>query len=141
MGIEPGVYNINNDNNNYAVMMYGNEEPGTPMVCVPDPNGQTQFTVEESGPGTNRYIIKSDRFRFNVGAAPENLHAQPSPFATPERFEWSIEPAGPHLYKIHVPNMNAYWSLPDGPSQTPILIQDAQGRPEEVWRMIKVRDN
>ncbi|CAE6490319.1 unnamed protein product [Rhizoctonia solani] len=138
MGIEPGVYNINNDNNDYAVMMYGNDEEGIPMVCVSNPNGQTQFNVRESGEGTNRYIIGSDWFKYNVGAAPDNLQEQNFPFTTLQDFEWSIEPAGPDCYKIHIPNMDAYWFLPDGPSQTRILIEGAQGRPAEIWRMVKV---
>ncbi|KAJ1305872.1 hypothetical protein OPQ81_010594 [Rhizoctonia solani] len=138
MGIETGIYNVNNLNNDYAVMMYSNDEEGIPMVCVPNPNGQTQFTVMETAPGSNRYIIRSDLFKYNVGASPDNLQVQNYPFTTLEDFEWSIEPAGNELYKIHIPNMNAYWFLPDGPSQTRILIDGAQGRPEEIWRMVKV---
>ncbi|CAE6489657.1 unnamed protein product [Rhizoctonia solani] len=138
MGIEPGLYNINNGNNNYAMMMYANNAENIPIVCVPNPNGQTQFTVEESGKGTNRYIIKSDVFKYNVGAAPDNLQKQDYPFTSLEEFEWSIEPAGTDLYKIHIPNMDAYWFLPDGPSETRILIQGAQGRPAEIWKMVKV---
>lgn len=41
MNIQPGVYNINNDNNGYAMMMYANDAEGVPVVCVPDANGQT----------------------------------------------------------------------------------------------------
>ncbi|CAE6506961.1 unnamed protein product [Rhizoctonia solani] len=136
--IEPGVYNINNDNNDYAVMMYANDAQGVPIVCISNPNGQTQFNVRESAPGSNRYIIGSDRFKYNIGAAPDNLQKQNYPFNDLDSFEWSIEPAGTELYKIHIPNMDAYWFLPDGPSQTRILIQGAQGRPAEVWRMKRV---
>ncbi|CAE7131891.1 unnamed protein product [Rhizoctonia solani] len=138
MSIEPGVYNINNHNNNFAVMMYANDAEGVPIVCVPNPNGQTQFHVEESRPGSNRYIIRSDRFRFNIGAAPDNLQKQNYPFNSLEDFEWSIEPAGPELYKIRIPSMDACWYLPEGGSQTRILIEGAQGRPAEIWRMEKV---
>jgi hypothetical protein len=41
MGITPGVYNINNNNNDFAMMMYGNDAENIPIVCVTNPNGQT----------------------------------------------------------------------------------------------------
>ncbi|CAE6478141.1 unnamed protein product [Rhizoctonia solani] len=138
MTIEPGVYNINNMNNDYAVMMYGNDAEEIPLVGVPNPNGQTQFVVAEAKPGSNTYTIRSTKFRYNIGAAPDNLQDKNYPFTMLGGFEWSIEPAGQDLYKVHIPNMNAYWFLPDGPSQTRVLIDGAQGRPEEVWRMVKV---
>ncbi|CAE7174801.1 unnamed protein product [Rhizoctonia solani] len=141
MTIKPGVYNINNNHNDYAMMMYGNEEAGTPLTCIDGTNSQTQFNVKETGQGTNRYTIGSDKFKYNVGADPKNLTANPHPFTTPEEFEWSIEPAGTDLYKIHIPNSDHYWFLPDGPSQTHIKIEGSQGRPAEVWRMTWVRDN
>ncbi|CAE6380183.1 unnamed protein product [Rhizoctonia solani] len=141
MTIRPGVYNINNCHNNYAMMMYGNEEDGTPLTCIDGTNSQTQFNIKETGPGTNRYTIGSDRFRYNVGADSKNLDGNPHPFTTLDQFEWSIEPAGPELYKVHIPNMDAYWFLPDGHSQTHINIEKSQGRPAEVWRMVWVEDN
>ncbi|CCO35865.1 hypothetical protein BN14_09986 [Rhizoctonia solani AG-1 IB] len=73
MPIQPGVYNINNNHNEYAMMMYGNEEDGTPLTCIDGVNSQTQFNVKETGPGTNRYTIGSDTFKYNVGADPKNL--------------------------------------------------------------------
>ncbi|CAE6437413.1 unnamed protein product [Rhizoctonia solani] len=139
MGVlEPGIYNINNVNNNYAVMMYGNDAEGVPIVGVSNPNGQTQFIVEEASPGSNTYTIKSTWFKYNIGADSENLQEKNYPFTLSDKFPWAIEPAGPNMYKIHIPNMNAYWFLPDGPSQTRVLIDGSQGRPEEIWRMIKV---
>lgn len=39
--IEPGLYNVNNFNNDYAMMMYANNAEYIPLVCVPNPNGQT----------------------------------------------------------------------------------------------------
>ncbi|CUA69239.1 hypothetical protein RSOLAG22IIIB_08364 [Rhizoctonia solani] len=138
MGIEPGVYNINSANNGYAVMMYGNDAEGIPMVGVDGANGQTQFIVQEARPGSNTYTVKSTRYKYNIGADKDNLQQKNFPFTVLGTFEWAIEPAGPDLYKIHIPNMNAYWFLPDGPSQTRVLIKGSEGRPEEVWEMIKV---
>ncbi|KAF8601637.1 hypothetical protein BDV93DRAFT_558253 [Ceratobasidium sp. AG-I] len=137
MGIESGVYNINNNNNGWALMMFSNDEEGIPMTCASNPNGQTQFTVAETGKDTNRYTIKSDRFKYNMGANPKNLQEQNYPFTTLEGFEWSIEPAGTDLYKVHIPNMDAYMFLPEGSSMnTRVLLEGAQGRPAEVWKMI-----
>ncbi|KAH7329774.1 hypothetical protein B0J17DRAFT_709889, partial [Rhizoctonia solani] len=79
MTIQPGVYNINNNHNNYAMMMYGNEEAGTPLTCIDGTNSQTQFNVKETGQGTNRYTIGSDKFKYNVGADPKNLTGKPHP--------------------------------------------------------------
>ncbi|CAE6470264.1 unnamed protein product [Rhizoctonia solani] len=141
MTIQPGVYNINNGNNGYAMMMYGNEEAGTPLTCIDGTNSQTQFNVKETGQGTNRYTIGSDKFKYNVGADPKDLTGNPHPFATTDKFEWSIEPAGKDLYKVHIPNDDAYWFLPDGPSQTHINIEKSQGRPAEVWKMVRLHDN
>ncbi|CAE6437103.1 unnamed protein product [Rhizoctonia solani] len=141
MAIRPGVYNINNCHNNYAMMMYANEEDGTVLVCIDGTDSQTQFNVKETGPGTNRYTIGSDTFKYNVGADSKNLDQRPCPFTTVENFEWSIEPAGPDMYKIHIPNMDAYWFLPDGPRYTNIYIEKDQGRPAEVWKMVWVKDN
>jgi hypothetical protein len=46
MSIQPGLYNINNQNNDYAVMMYANDAEGIPIVCVPNPNGQTVSSLD-----------------------------------------------------------------------------------------------
>lgn len=43
--IEPGVYNINNNNNGWALMMFSNDAEGIPMTCASDPNGQTVSSV------------------------------------------------------------------------------------------------
>ncbi|ELU40965.1 hypothetical protein AG1IA_05005 [Rhizoctonia solani AG-1 IA] len=168
MAIRPGVYNINNCHNNYAMMMYANEEDGTVLVCIDGTDSQTVSTTTlfpvKTGPGTNRYTIGSDTFKYNVGADSKNLDQRPCPFTTVENFEWSIEPAVARATRIHIPNMDAYWFLPDGPRYTnvsricwrmnyrvdgltltdpdvQIYIEKDQGRPAEVWKMVWVKDN
>ncbi|KAJ1305871.1 hypothetical protein OPQ81_010593 [Rhizoctonia solani] len=123
-------------------MMYANDSEGVPIACVPNPNIQTEFLVEESGLGSNRYILSSTRFPYRIGAAPDNLQVQDYPFTTLNNFQWSIEPAGPDCFKIHIPNMNVCWFLPDTEdNEIRILLRPAEGYPEEIWKMVRIRDN
>ncbi|QRV80023.1 hypothetical protein RhiJN_08038 [Ceratobasidium sp. AG-Ba] len=52
----------------------------------------------------------------------------------PGKFEWAIDPAGGDQYKIHVPEKDLYWQLPEGSdNESRIVIDESQGGRSEYW--------
>ncbi|WP_329401197.1 RICIN domain-containing protein [Streptomyces melanogenes] len=116
-------------------------EPNTPIIGYSYHKGENQQWEVEQFPG-NVYQLRS---KLNTtGATPiffaqSILRVYPPLIATqPYGQQWSIEPVGDGLFRIHFPYMDGVATLPDEKEKTQLIIEPWEGRESQKWRFENV---
>ncbi|KAG8692589.1 hypothetical protein FRC08_009675 [Ceratobasidium sp. 394] len=141
MSIPSGTYLIVSVTRpDYSVMMFGDHKEGIPIPAAPLHSWpQEHFMLEQAGDESNRYTVMNTHYQWYIGADVDNIQEFNYPSTSFRPFEWSIEPAGGDTFKIHIPNMDAYWNLPESDrEQIRIIVEPTQGRDSELWRLQKI---
>ncbi|KAG8707330.1 hypothetical protein FRC09_001886 [Ceratobasidium sp. 395] len=116
-------------------MLIDGRKEGSPLVVRPEHSPETTFDVLPGPEGG--FFIVGWTSKWHVGANPDNLQEQPYPFVTRDAFHWSIEPAEPGTFKIHVPNKDDCVKLPRNATDgSELHIGPAEGTVEELWRVV-----
>ncbi|KAG8683133.1 hypothetical protein FRC08_014509, partial [Ceratobasidium sp. 394] len=93
-------------------------------------------TVDVRNVGGDRYIIQYSGHDTFFGPS-DDISEDNNVNSRPGEYEWSINPAGGDQYKIHVPEQNLYWQLPDDAgNESRIKLVGAEGKLGEFWTFV-----
>ncbi|KAG9084059.1 hypothetical protein FRC06_004253 [Ceratobasidium sp. 370] len=97
----------------------------------------SQQTVDIKRIGGDKYSIRYSGFDNFFGPT-NDITADNTLNSRPGLFEWSINPAGGDEYKVHVPEQDLYWQLPDGAgNESRISLVKSQGKQGELWTFVR----
>ncbi|KAG8694101.1 hypothetical protein FRC09_010058, partial [Ceratobasidium sp. 395] len=69
---------------------------------------------------------------------PDDISEGDTVSSRPGEYEWSINPAGGDQYKIHIPEEDLYWQLPNGAgNESRISLVKSQGTQGELWTFVQ----
>ncbi|KAG8687421.1 hypothetical protein FRC08_011970 [Ceratobasidium sp. 394] len=106
----------------------------TELILVNDSSNQTVDVKKISG---DKYSIRYSGFDNYFGPT-DDIKADNTLNSRPGQYEWSINSAGGDEYKVHVPEQDLYWQLPEGAgNESRISLVKSQGKQGELWTFVR----
>ncbi|QRV94554.1 peptidase inhibitor i66 [Ceratobasidium sp. AG-Ba] len=130
MTLETGTYQIfsplKTANAQLRIARYAPEEP-----WVNDSSNQTVYVEHIDG---DRYYLKFFQDHDTFFGPSSDISIDNTLKSRPGAFEWAVDPADSGNYKIHIPNQEYYWQIPDDAgNETKITLDKIQGKTGELW--------
>ncbi|QRV80021.1 hypothetical protein RhiJN_08036 [Ceratobasidium sp. AG-Ba] len=101
------------------------------LLLVNDSSNQTVKVRKTSG---DKYVLQFPTRPNDFFGPTDNISEDNRVLSRPGEYEWSINPAGGDQFKLHVPEQDLYWQLPDGAgNESRISLNKSQGLQGELW--------
>ncbi|KAG8734759.1 hypothetical protein FRC10_011456 [Ceratobasidium sp. 414] len=134
MSLSDGTYRIFSRLKNSAGKELRVARYYTELILVNDSSNQTVDVKRISG---DKYVIRYSGFDNYFGPT-NDIAADNTLNSRPGQFEWSINPAGGDEYKVHIPEQDLYWQLPDGAgNESRVSLVKSQGKQGELWTFVR----
>ncbi|QRV80024.1 hypothetical protein RhiJN_08039 [Ceratobasidium sp. AG-Ba] len=133
------------ESGNYRIICALRRSGGKNLACVRYydnlllVNDYSNHSMKVTHTGGDKYIIQFTSRPDDFFGPTDNISDDNRVLSRPGKYEWSINAAGVDQWKIHVPEKDYYWCLPQGTgNESRIQLKKSEGVEGELWSFKKV---